>query len=219
MHLLQEHRPRAHAPGAAARGWRATAAGVVADVVAQVQAVVGAARHAARARGAHGTHAGRRRPVGHQPVGEQAQLRRPGSCEGCALAGRPSSCHAGVEGGHGARQAAEVAVEAPAVEDLRHQAAVGQRRRVAVAVGADAGSCASWRSNASRPSRTQWRYQAFLASSSTLSSRTRYLSTRRLFSGWISQAIDLRQRAHAGAAQRIARQQRRLGMQSRRGIR
>ena len=49
---------------------------------------------------------------------------------------------------------------------------------------------ASWRSKASSPSRTQWRYQVFLASSSTLSSRTRYLSTRRLFSGWISQAID-----------------------------
>src|SRR4051812_7125130 len=43
--------------------------------------------------------------------------------------------HAGVERCHGAWQSAEVAVETPAIEDLRNQAAVGQRGRVAEAVG------------------------------------------------------------------------------------
>ncbi len=50
----------------------------------------------------------------------------------------------------------------------------------------DAASCAS---RAPRPCCTQWRYQAFLASSSTPSVCFRYFSTRRLFSGWVSQAM------------------------------
>jgi len=39
------------------------------------------------------------------------------------------------------------------------------------------------------PCSTQCRYHAFFCSSLTFRSRTRYRRTRRLFSGWISQAI------------------------------
>ena len=63
-----------------------------------------------------------------------------------------------------------------------------------------AASSASWRSKASRPWRTQWWYQAFFASSSACRVPVRYLSTRGLFSGWISQAtICARARTRARA--------------------
>ena len=79
-----------------------------------------------------------------------------------------------VEDAHHRRHVVEPAVQALGVEDLRHQHAVGQRRRVAVAEAPGrADAPASWRSTASRPVSTQCRYQRFLSSSLTFSSCTR----------------------------------------------
>ena len=103
------------------------------------------------------------------------------------------------------------ALEALGIEDLRHQHAVGQRRRVAVAEARRLRR-ASCRSTASRPVSTQWRYQRFLSSSDTFS-RLHQVAQH----AQVVQRVDLagdvqRQRAHARAAQRVGRQQRRLGM-------
>ena len=68
MHLRQKHRPRVHRPlenGAIGSHMRE----VIADVLTQVQCVVGRRRHAASARAAQRTHTRRCRPLGNKPVG------------------------------------------------------------------------------------------------------------------------------------------------------
>jgi hypothetical protein len=166
------HAPAAGTPAAPAAARRSGAvlghgARVVADVVAQVQRWrTGRRTRRPRAR--------RCRPRARRPgTGQSGTASMPLRLVVRAVGGlrllEGRMPHAGLERRHGARQPAEVDVEALAVEDLRHQAAVGQRRRVAVAVASPAGRRCQLALVRSRPSRTQCRYQVFLASSSTFS--------------------------------------------------
>ncbi len=140
---------------------------------------------------------GRSQPSGREATsGGKASAPGIGACGGmgrleCRQRGR------GLPGRHGARQPGQIDLEALRVEDLRHQAASrrasGHRPSTAATAAAllpprARASRPSCRSNASRPPRAQWRYQAVFSASSCPSVWVRYLSTRRLLTGWISQA-------------------------------
>ena len=121
MHLGQKN--RSHAQGLGQRcpvgGNRC---GRVANMVTQVEAVVGAARAATIAAGAEGLHPGRRGPLWLQPVWVH-HLTQSGfivrTVDRLGLVkGRQG--HAGVKSRHGARQSIQIGIKPAAIEDLGH---------------------------------------------------------------------------------------------------
>ena len=104
----------------------------------------------------------------------------------------------------------DIDAEAPRIGKLRHQAEIGDGRRCAEAERARLRPRSAFRRRAS-PSRLAQAAHSVTFSSGRPSWRSR-ASTFRFCTGWVSQASAMREGADLGAAQRILRQQRRLGM-------
>ena len=87
------------------------------------------------------------------------------------------------------RHRVERAVEAPGIEDLRRQAAISQRRRIAMAEAPVRGVVASNCSTARRPASPAVAVPASFCSWLAAKCLPRYCRTRRLLTGWMSQAM------------------------------
>ena len=132
VHLAQEDR-RARRSAAAKRArLAATAAGVVADRDAEVHRWRTAPSLTPPVARRHQRADARRSPSRGASQSAGTAHAASGQAEGCGRAERRLG-HAGLEDAHHRRHVVEPAVHALGVEDLRHEHAVGQRRRVAVA--------------------------------------------------------------------------------------
>ena len=97
------------------------------------------------------------------PGGAAPRSLRSGQADGCVLS-NAVSCMQASNTRITMRHVVEAALHALGVEDLRHQHAIGQRRRVAMAVATAAGRRQAG-ARPPRPGSIRWRYQRFLSSS------------------------------------------------------